>query len=392
MVKFNGYSLVSALALAVAACGDGTDGGEAPVAQEVQPPDRQVDPESGSEPIDRAEDPVADPSGDPLEDGVDPPADDPPVNDSDLSITRIDVPDEVFAQTHALSETSWVLNRPSPSCDASTGVLVAANVYELVNEGSETADVSVGIRTAHEGVSLTLTGGTLFSYESGILPGSTASCLGVGTPSDTFGSELSDLSIPGGSSLDLVVAGIDESARGSYQVTIIRQGIPDETPPDVTPDPDPELEPPPGADPMHPSEYYEGCTDECAFAADGACDDGGTGSDSAFCSLGTDCTDCGYRAGTGGTPDPPPGGGGCDDSCLFALDGMCDDGGPGSITSLCLLGTDCFDCGPRSGGGGGGTCTDTCPFAADGECDDGGPGSLYSLCDLGTDCLDCGPR
>ena len=37
-------------------------------------------------------------------------------------------------------------------------------------------------------------------------------------------------------------------------------------------------------------------------------------------------------------------------------------------------------------------CTDTCVWAMDGECDDGGPGSAYSLCDLGTDCTDCGPR
>ncbi|MGD2109828.1 MAG: hypothetical protein PVI86_10585 [Phycisphaerae bacterium] len=37
-------------------------------------------------------------------------------------------------------------------------------------------------------------------------------------------------------------------------------------------------------------------------------------------------------------------------------------------------------------------CTDTCQFAFDGTCDDGGPGSSYSLCELGTDCSDCGPR
>ncbi len=37
-------------------------------------------------------------------------------------------------------------------------------------------------------------------------------------------------------------------------------------------------------------------------------------------------------------------------------------------------------------------CTDTCAYANDGECDDGGPGALYSECALGTDCADCGPR
>ncbi len=37
-------------------------------------------------------------------------------------------------------------------------------------------------------------------------------------------------------------------------------------------------------------------------------------------------------------------------------------------------------------------CSDTCRWAGDGECDDGGPGSDYSVCALGTDCTDCGPR
>jgi len=37
-------------------------------------------------------------------------------------------------------------------------------------------------------------------------------------------------------------------------------------------------------------------------------------------------------------------------------------------------------------------CTETCTRARDGECDDGGPGSVSSLCTLGTDCTDCGPR
>jgi len=42
--------------------------------------------------------------------------------------------------------------------------------------------------------------------------------------------------------------------------------------------------------------------------------------------------------------------------------------------------------------GGGGGCTNDCISHDDGECDDGGPGSLYSICKLGTDCNDCGPR
>jgi sugar lactone lactonase YvrE len=45
-----------------------------------------------------------------------------------------------------------------------------------------------------------------------------------------------------------------------------------------------------------------------------------------------------------------------------------------------------------SGGTGPGGCSNTCPTANDTECDDGGPGSLYSICLLGTDCADCGTR
>ncbi len=37
-------------------------------------------------------------------------------------------------------------------------------------------------------------------------------------------------------------------------------------------------------------------------------------------------------------------------------------------------------------------CTDTCEYAGDGECDDGGPSSSYDICELGTDCTDCGAR
>jgi trypsin-like peptidase len=38
-------------------------------------------------------------------------------------------------------------------------------------------------------------------------------------------------------------------------------------------------------------------------------------------------------------------------------------------------------------------CTDTCIYAGDAECDDGGPGALPDVyCALGTDCTDCGPR
>merc|ERR1711998_724792 len=38
----------------------------------------------------------------------------------------------------------------------------------------------------------------------------------------------------------------------------------------------------------------------------------------------------------------------------------------------------------------GGGCPDTCRYAGDEACDDGGSGSEYALCDVGTDCTDCG--
>ncbi|MFT5353901.1 MAG: hypothetical protein ACI9KE_001101 [Polyangiales bacterium] len=40
----------------------------------------------------------------------------------------------------------------------------------------------------------------------------------------------------------------------------------------------------------------------------------------------------------------------------------------------------------------GSLCTDEFRTSNDDECDDGGPDSLFSVCALGTDCADCGPR
>ena len=47
---------------------------------------------------------------------------------------------------------------------------------------------------------------------------------------------------------------------------------------------------------------------------------------------------------------------------------------------------------PPPGPPGSGTCVNTCRYASDGDCDDGGPGSDYSECTPCTDCADCGPR
>jgi len=55
----------------------------------------------------------------------------------------------------------------------------------------------------------------------------------------------------------------------------------------------------------------------------------------------------------GGRSCPAPGtgfrsgGGKCYNNCHYASDGDCDDGGPGSEYSACSRGYDCYDCGPR---------------------------------------------
>jgi hypothetical protein len=53
----------------------------------------------------------------------------------------------------------------------------------------------------------------------------------------------------------------------------------------------------------------------------------------------------GSEAGSGGRDAEPPGG--CENTCFFADDGECDDGGEDSITNACDFATDCGDCGPR---------------------------------------------
>ncbi len=89
----------------------------------------------------------------------------------------------------------------------------------------------------------------------------------------------------------------------------------------------------------------------------------------------------------------------CSDSCASARDGECDDGGANSLYAVCDLGSDCGDCGIRTEeefraqlDANGRQCQNTCAYANDNECDDGGPGSLNSLCSYGSDCNDCGAR
>ena len=228
------------------------------------------------------------------------------------------------------------------------------------------------------------------------------------------------------------------------------------------------------------------CNDTCTYDNDGACDDGGANASFSLCDFGSDCSDCGVREDSdldgaydaGGWPpldtsllteadcddndpirypqatdlandgiDQDCDGvdytmGLCDDSCTFAEDGTCDDGGPNASFSVCAFGTDCTDCAGRDDSDQDGfyddqgttpydntllelmdcddsdslinpdgieiaddgidqdcngldllsICDDTCQFANDQMCDDGGTGSVTSLCSLGSDCSDCGSR
>lgn len=146
---------------------------------------------------------------------------------------------------------------------------------------------------------------------------------------------------------------------------------------------------------------------DVSLALNGICQDGGQGSVSAACALGTDFGDCEERLVTASPapPPPPPSPGGppappprppppsppaqppppspnppppprpppmppppppppppphavlCTNSCVFvsasgtlasaAGDGICSDGGQGASESRCVLSTDCLDCGPR---------------------------------------------
>ena len=105
-------------------------------------------------------------------------------------------------------------------------------------------------------------------------------------------------------------------------------------------------------------------------------------------------------------PLAPPLIAGCTETCGHTNNGLCEDGGPDSLYEDCALGTDCQDCGPRGeaaqflhGGSSEGTrCSDSCEHGAgNGLCEDGGPGTVqhetdYFNCEWGTDCTDCGTR
>jgi len=110
----------------------------------------------------------------------------------------------------------------------------------------------------------------------------------------------------------------------------------------------------------------------------------------------------------------------CDDSCEWAIDGVCDDGSSKGrfwydddyggfygydddyygygydyyygddefLAPVCDEGTDCTDCGGPPTSEQKVECDNSCQWANDGFCDDT---RTSGLCDLGTDCHDCGP-
>ena len=106
------------------------------------------------------------------------------------------------------------------------------------------------------------------------------------------------------------------------------------------------------------------CDDTCLGNNNERCEDGGPGSQACArgtdcghngCARGTDCTDCGPSNRTKydykGTFAPHVSYLStchCDDTCKDHHDGHCDDGGPGSRMYGCVLGTDCWDCGPSN--------------------------------------------
>jgi hypothetical protein len=62
------------------------------------------------------------------------------------------------------------------------------------------------------------------------------------------------------------------------------------------------------------------------------------------------------------------------------------------LLAACSGSSEGDDVGDDGDDGPGQLCSDSCQYAGDGECDDGGPGAAYDVCAYGTDCADCGPR
>ncbi len=139
------------------------------------------------------------------------------------------------------------------------------------------------------------------------------------------------------------------------------------------------------------------CTNTCTFANDGECDDGGPNSEWDGCAFGSDCNDCGERQQLAcNDPDFPvfcPQG---DDCWATGVDcwtvRYCADGNLYGCIAGYLL--DCVraEAGDPNYCVAAEVCDDSCPLANDGSCDDGSADADTALCLLGTDCTDCGER
>ena len=140
------------------------------------------------------------------------------------------------------------------------------------------------------------------------------------------------------------------------------------------------------------------CTNTCKYANDGSCEDGGPGKHYSICTLGSDCADCGPSSRTalnkGGSCAGMGSASGSVSSCKCTGPSKpCQSKASGNCYAKGSSGS-CYswttECKPASSAAGC-KCTNTCTYANDGSCDDGGAGKDYSLCPLGSDCADCGP-
>lgn len=141
------------------------------------------------------------------------------------------------------------------------------------------------------------------------------------------------------------------------------------------------------------------CGGECPGCDDGTACTMGVDCLSGRCETGI-CTSCNDGAQNGAETGVDCGGGVCrgcpggevctgNDDCASRVctAGICEGAATYYRESF-----DTDDGGWTAPTGGTTLCTETCSFANDGACDDGGPGAEFSLCELGTDCTDCGSR
>ena len=140
----------------------------------------------------------------------------------------------------------------------------------------------------------------------------------------------------------------------SYTPELIRADAP-RLPPALSPLPSPPSPLPPAPSspssppkPSLPPGSSAACSDDgegCSYTGDGDCDDGGPGAEYSVCNIGADCADCGPRVKMSPSPPPPPSPPSppldelCNDSCTYAVDLDCDDGGPGSEYAACAPGS-----------------------------------------------------